>query len=181
MPEEEAKPALNPPSLDFGQFIAFILPGFVAFYSLTFIAVQAQTILDSALTKDSAAGAGLVILLSSLALGVIISGVRGFALDNIQELLGVHKPKFDYGKLRNPNTLAAFREAINNTYRYAQSYGNMALALVLALVSKFWIQRATVSDQLPFLILVSLTAVALFLCHRSMLDSTYKALAKILA
>lgn len=178
---EETKAVVNPQGLDFGQFIAYLLPGFVAFYSLTFVAAQAQTILDAAVNKDSTVGAGLVILLSSLALGVIISGIRGYALDSIQHILGVGRPKLDYGKLRDPNTLAAFREAINNTYRYAQSYGNMVIALVLALVSKFWIQRTSVSEHLPFMIMVSLTAVILFFCHRSMLDATYKALAKILA
>lgn len=182
MPEEESKPVPNPPTLDFGQFIAYILPGFVVFYSLTYISDRAEKIIDAALTKESAAGAGLVILLSSLAFGVVISGVRGILLDNLQELLGAKKKAaLDYGKLRNPHTMAAFREAIGNTYRYAQSYGNMVIALILSLVFKFWVQGARIGDETAFFVLVLLTVILLFLCHRSMLHATYKALEKILA
>ena len=181
MPDEAAKTVAAGPSLDFGQFIAYILPGFVVFYSVTAISAEAKTILDAALAKDTSAGAALIILLSSLSLGVIVSGVRGIALDPIQKRLAMKRSELNYEKLRDPNTLAAFREAIDNRYRYAQSYGNMALALGLWLILHFWIQHVGILDQLPFFIILTSATILLLLCHRSMLVDTYKALSKILS
>jgi hypothetical protein len=110
--------------LDFSHLIAFLLPGFVQFYSLIYISPRASQIVNTCLTKDAGAGAWLVLIFFSLAAGVMVGAFRSLVLDWIQIHTGIVKPKLDYSKLSDQSKLAVFNEAIANTYRFAQFYGN---------------------------------------------------------
>ena len=89
--------------LDFGQFIAYLVPGFVAFYAITNISPEAKAVFDLSLTPETGVSAELGIGLFSIAAGIIVSAIRDFALDPIQFKTGVNKPRLDWSKLSDAN------------------------------------------------------------------------------
>ena len=165
--------------LDFSHVIAFLLPGFVAFYALIYVSPRASELVTACLAMDTGAGVWLMLLLFSLAAGIVVSAFRALAVDNLQFFTGVQKPNLDYSKLTNENTLGVFNEAIANTYRFAQFYGNMLVSVVLLLLAKLWFSSDILDQWLVFAVM-SLAVLVLFIAHRSQLDETYKKLGQIL-
>lgn len=165
--------------LDFSSVIAFLLPGFVTFYSLIYFPPRASEVIVASLSRDASAGTLLLLVLFSLAAGVVVSAFRGLVLDGLQFKTGVNKPTLDYSKLINEHTLKAFNEAIANTYRFSQFYGNMLVAMVLLLAGRCW-SHFDWNEWIIYTILV-ITIFVLFLSHRRQLDQTYKQLAQILS
>jgi hypothetical protein len=166
--------------LDFSTVIAFLLPGFVTFYSMTYLSPRASEIIAASISKDASAGALLLLVLFSLVAGVVVSAFRGLVLDSLQFKTGVDKPTLDYSKLTSEHTLNAFKEAIANTYRFSQFYGNMLVAMVLLLAGKC---RSNFDPKREWLVysILTITIIVLFCSHRKQLDQTYKTLAKILS
>src|SRR5258708_1109804 len=72
------------PTLDFGALIAFVLPGFVAVFSLSYVSVWVKAMFESLLSKDTSAGAAFIITLASLATGMIVSSTRSLILDSLR-------------------------------------------------------------------------------------------------
>jgi len=167
-------------TLDFGTVIAFLLPGFVTFYSLIFVSPRASELVTASLTKDASAGILLFLMLSSLATGVVVSAFRALFVDWLQFKTGVKKPDLDFSKLTEEHTLKAFNEAIANTFRFSQFYGNLLVGIVLLLAGKCWSKFDLTNEWLVYSILV-ITIMVLFLSHRRALDQTYKTLEKILS
>src|SRR5690348_4153515 len=124
-------------SIDFALVLAYLLPGFVGVFALTYVSDWVKQLFNALLNKDASFGAAFIISLAAVAVGVTISAVRGLVLDELQYLLRTTRPPSSYEALKDANVLSAFKEAINNTYRYAQFYGNMAIALVMLVISKF--------------------------------------------
>jgi len=166
--------------LDFSNVIAFLLPGFVAFYSLIYISPRASEIIEVSFSKESNMGILFVLVLFSLAAGLILSAFRSLILDWIQFKTGVDSPDLDHSKLKNKDTLTAYNEAINNTYRFSQFSGNMLIALILLLAGKLFTYSGSSNQYLVYFILV-ITIIVLFLSHRYALKDTYVTLAKILS
>ena len=166
--------------LNFSTFIAYLLPGFVAFYSFSYISNTTKMIFDALLTKDSQLGAGFLILVASSIAGVIVSAVRGLILDSIQEKTGVSKPSFKYSSITDPSVHEAFKDAISNTYRFAQSYGNMSMSFAIFLLFKYAIARHSINAQLSIFFIICTIVIILFICYRSYLRTTYEAIDEIL-
>jgi hypothetical protein len=80
-------------------------------------------------------GAGfLFVLLSSLAGGLFISGLRQQVLEDFlfRRLFKLERPSVDESRLTQPDVLGALRFAADNLYRYYQFYSNMAFAIIFA-------------------------------------------------
>ena len=165
--------------LDFGQLIAYLVPGFVAFYAITNISPEAKTVFDLSLKPDTGVSAELGIGLFSIGAGIIVSAIRDLALDPIQFKTGVNKPTLDWSKLSDANVHAAFREAINNTYRFAQFYGNMFVAFFILIGFRIY-RSILVENGWPTTIIFIVALVCLFIAHRKQLGQTYETLSKIL-
>lgn len=139
-------------ALDFSTLIAFVLPGFVAVFSLGYLSEWAKVLFTSVLSKDSSTGAAFIIALASVAMGMIVSAIRSLVLDWIQDITGVKRPDYSLGTLSDSGVLTAYKEAIQNTYRYSQASGNMMVSLVMLLVFKFVIGGANIWKSLAILI-----------------------------
>ena len=119
-------------STSFGLVIAFLLPGVVALFSLSFWFDSAQRAFHTFLTANSNIGLFLFLLLGALALGLAVNAVRlglyEILLGRIKKLYG---PRFAPQQLRGlaeQDRFVAFRAAIDETYRYHQFYGGTTLA-----------------------------------------------------
>lgn len=83
------------PPLDFSNLIAFLLPGFVGFYSLTYFSSRAAELFSAGISEDGNAGIWIAVTLFSLTAGVIVSAVRVLFLDALQFRTGVSKRDLD--------------------------------------------------------------------------------------
>ena len=91
--------------------------------------------MDAASNREQSVGIFLFVLLASLALGVVISGVRALVIDKLLRArllrsLSVPKLNLDWSKVDEAKLpiLIAIRDG---HYRYYQFYSNTAVALVL--------------------------------------------------
>jgi len=169
------------PELDFGSSIAFFLPGVVALYAVGDISPWVASWFVQVLDKDLTFGASVLIVLGGLLAGIIVSGFRAFLLDWIHLKTGVKPRALNYRVLANKETLEAYKEAINNTYRFYQFYGNTVLSLTFFLFARFVAASLPIrTHKIQFGVTV-LLIVVLFIQSRRSLRSTYNILEKILA
>src|SRR5437016_9037600 len=95
-------------SLEFGTVIAFVAPGFVGFYAVSYHVPTARAWLDAASNKEQSVGVFLLVLLASIAIGLIVSGVRQLVIDRIlcSRWLGNYalpKLNLDWSKIDDKN------------------------------------------------------------------------------
>ena len=159
----------------FAEVLAFLIPGSVVLYSFSIENEALHQLLDMSLPATSGFGVELALVLLSIACGVIVSAIRGSLLDNFQLKTGVDRGALDFSKLKDEHTLNAFNAAIGNTYRFAQFYGNMAIAIIVYAV--FEARHSGMSSLL--FVHFSLFAI-LFWSHRSELANTYTTIGQIL-
>lgn len=131
-----------PSNVSFGTLLAFVAPGFVAFVAMAYHLPTAAAWLEAAQKSQQSIGVFFFAALASVALGVIVGGLRGIIADPFfcSGCLGaadsIALPKAGFAKLRDKDVLAAFQAAIENYYRYYQFYSNMAVALLLLAISR---------------------------------------------
>jgi hypothetical protein len=166
--------------LDFGQFIAYLVPGFVAFYAFTNISPEAKEVFDLSVTPETGVSAELGIGLFSIAAGIIISAIRDFVLDEVQFRTGVSKPDLNWAKLSDEGVNNAFKGAIDNVYRFAQFCGNMFVAVFILVGFRIY-NAITVGNGWPTTLILIASLLCLFIAHRRQLRQTYKTLSEILA
>ena len=163
-------------SFGFAEVLAFLIPGSVVLYSFSIENEALSQLFGMSLAATSGFGVELALVLLSIACGVIVSAIRGSILDNIQLQTGVDSGgALDFSKLKDEHTLNAFNAAIGNTYRFAQFYGNMAIAIIVYAVFE---SRHSGMSGLIFVLL--LLFVILFWSHRSELANTYSTIGQIL-
>jgi hypothetical protein len=128
---------LKPSSLDFGTLIAFVAPGFVAFHGLSYQVPTVKAWIDGAMVKEQSLGIFLFVLLASLSLGLVVSGVRALAIDHLLRWsiwgkFAVDRPSIDWSKIKEEHlpTLVVLRDGY---FRHYQFYSNMMVAIV------FWV------------------------------------------
>lgn len=132
--------------LDLGFVIAFVAPGFVAFPALSYHMPAAGAWMDAASKADQGVGVFLFVLLASLAMGLIVSGVRALTVDNLlfcqglPQKLRVQKPAIKWGEL-NGEKLTILVTVRNAFYRHYQFYSNTLVALV------FWTACRATADR----------------------------------
>ena len=120
----------------FGLLIAYVLPGFVALWGLSY----QSPLLRQWLTSPQASvdfptiGGFLYVALASIALGMTLSAVRWLAIDRINEYTGLARPQWDDTKLQQ--NLGAYNLLRDIHYRYYQFHANGLLALAVVLAAR---------------------------------------------
>lgn len=168
------------PRLDFGILIAFFLPGFVSLYALSNMSSRVAEVFKAVLLKDQALGASFLILVASLVAGIVTSSFRELTLDWLHNKTGASIRQLNYRTLAAGNQLEVFREAINNTYRYYQFYGNTLIALIFLGVLRYVFAGFSVYQELVLFIVNIIAVLALFIRSRQARQSTDSILGQIL-
>jgi hypothetical protein len=115
---------------NFGLIIAFLLPGFILLYGLSYSSNDVGVWLAKFSGKDSATiGGFLYATLASLALGLIVSAARWLIVDHMLAWTGVRDPGLHFENLTHKETLEAFSAAVANHYRFYQYYSNTLIAI----------------------------------------------------
>jgi hypothetical protein len=153
-------------SLSLGQLLAFGVPGFVAFKAAALHSATASAWLMLALDKDQGIGVFLFVALGSLALGVIVSGIRALIIDQVlcSKLVlrrwALTRPTVNYAQLAGAERLAAYESINENYFRYYLFYANTSIAAVLLALSRVVGSHAAPVRR-PDLLLIGMVLVVL--------------------
>src|SRR5262245_53425216 len=120
---------------NFGIVISLWLPGFILLCGLGYASGDIAEWASKARSVDSpTVGGFLNVSLACLSLGILLSVVGWFVVDNLIKLTVRRLPTVNFSALRNKDTYEAFRGAVSAHYQYYQCYAN---ALVACLASFF--------------------------------------------
>jgi len=169
-------------SIDFGVVIAFVAPGFVAFQAISYHMPTAGAWMSAASERDQSVGVFLFVLLASLSLGLVVSGVRALVIDKLfcwPRLpwgLSVQHYTIDWSKV-DENKLLVLTTIRDNFYRYYQFYSNSVVALVVWALARSYSTEPYLSCLQIALIVGGI--VALLLSSRQSLHLYVTALEKV--
>jgi hypothetical protein len=113
-------------STSFGLVIAYLLPGLVGFYSLSFWFSRVGELFAKFGSTESNVGLFLVVLLISVTLGLQISVLRYFIFEGLVCKSVKLKPE-DFRNFGDKDKNLAFRILIDEQYRYHQFWGGMLI------------------------------------------------------
>jgi len=120
---------------NFGVIIAFLLPGFLFLWGLSYSFDEVATWLAKSSMKDAPSiGGFLYATLASLSLGLLISAVRWLLVDHILYCFGIRDRGMDFSKLKEKDQFAAFQGVVENHSRYYQYYSNTSIAILSAFI-----------------------------------------------
>lgn len=168
--------------INFGLIIAYFLPGILSLYSLSYISEHISNLFQAAQSVPINIGAIFFLVTAALVVGLIVSSLRVSLLEPLHYKTGVTKPTIDYHKLETTDKLSLFKEIVENVYRYHQFYGNIMLALLLLLITRYLIAKSPIFDSAKTFTLFFVNSagiVFLFIASRKTLKDVCKAIGDI--
>lgn len=136
-------------STSFGYIIAFLLPGLLGLYALTYWFSPAGQIISPVLKADTTVGPSVILLLIALAVGLCVSALRFFLFEKL--LCRNHKfPPDMFSKLAAEGRLSSFKSVVDEHYRYHQFYGGCAVAILILYTG--WFRHAIDDIDLRFVL-----------------------------
>jgi len=113
----------------FDPLIGYVLPGLMTLYGLSFYVPVIGVWFGLAAEKETTIGGFFFVVLASLGIGLVVSGLRCLVID---EYCMPKKPQFNYANRKNDND-SALADIRSNHYVYYQFYSNTLCALVVTL------------------------------------------------
>jgi hypothetical protein len=111
---------------NFGLIIAYLLPGFVALWGVSYFSPTVAGWIAVSQRDGPTVAGFMYVTLASLAAGVTVSAVRWAVIDQLHHATGVVPPAWKFANLEGK--LQGYLALIENHYRYYQFYGNMFVA-----------------------------------------------------
>jgi hypothetical protein len=151
-------------STSFGLLIAYLLPGLVTLFGLSYWVPQLRGLFNAFVSGGSNLGLFLLLALISIAASLQVTLVRWAVFEELickRYKLGPQ----DFKDMRDEGRFNAFRGAVDEHYRYHQFWGCMAVAFPIVFIgwareshifSNFWSGLFVV---LLFLVLEGLTVL----------------------
>ncbi len=127
-------------STSFGLLIAFLLPGLVGLYGLSYWSKKLGYVFDTFLTVNSNVGLSIVVLLAALAVGLIVTAVRWIVFER-WICKKIQLGPSDFEKLDSEEKLLVFRAIVDEHYRYHQFWGGMCIVipvLSIGMAREYW-------------------------------------------
>lgn len=132
----------------FGLSIAYLSPGFVGLFSLKYFFPSTNRVFETFLTSRANFGLFLFVVLGALVVGLVVAAVRWVMFEEglervprVESWVG-HPASEEQRKGRmDAERLTALRAAVDETYRYHQFYGGLAITLPALFVG--WIDSRT--------------------------------------
>lgn len=112
---------------NFGILIAYLLPGFVTLWGISFFSETVRSWLGASTLNAPTVGGFLYVTLGSVAAGLVISIIRWAMVDGIHHETGIPEPVWKFTQFEQK--MAAFEGLVENHYRYYQFNANMLVAL----------------------------------------------------
>jgi hypothetical protein len=112
---------------NFGVVVAYIVPGLVALWGVSFFSDTVKLWLTSADGTQPTVAGFLYVTLGSLAAGLTLGAVRSMTIDPLHHWTGVEAPDLDFSDFQAK--FWAFNQLVESQYRYYQFYAHMSLAI----------------------------------------------------
>ena len=112
---------------NFGLLIAYVLPGFVALWGVSFFSETVRQWLGTSADNSPTIGGFLYVTVASVATGMLVSTVRWMTIDRIHHLTGIPAPGWDFARLGD--RLSAFELFVSGHYQFYQFHANMAVSV----------------------------------------------------
>ena len=115
-------------STSFGLLIAYLLPGLVMLFGLSFWFAELRRLFDTFLNGESNLGLFLLVTLASIVMSMMVTLVRWYVFE-LHICRRHYIPPADFDNLSGMGKIAAFRASVDEHYRYHQFFGCMAVVL----------------------------------------------------
>jgi hypothetical protein len=165
-------------SLSFGFLVAYLVPGFVVLWGVSYYSPLLRAWLVSPPANLPTVGGLLYVTVGSLAAGVTASAFRWALFDTLHHRTGIAPPTWTFAAL--PEKLEAFQTLIEIHYRYYQTHANLLVALAFAYAMRFlaigWQAYRLGAVDLGFIVI----GVVLFLGSRDALRKYYRRAGELL-
>lgn len=115
---------------NFGLVIAYVIPGFIALWGLSWCSEAVRVWLQGTGTAGPSFGGALFVIVASIGCGLVLNAVRWATVDQVHHLTGLPHPHWDDSGLQK--NLEAFDYLVENHFRYYQFYGASLVACVVA-------------------------------------------------
>jgi hypothetical protein len=163
---------------NFGLLIAFLLPGLVALWGVSFLSETIRSWLGAPPADAPSVGGFLYVTLAAILAGLTVSTVRWLLVDTLHHFTGLARPTWDFSRLQE--NVAAYDMLIEIHYRYYQFYANMVVALAFAAIARHLAPAA--GFQLDATDVAIAGLIAVFLAgSRDTLGKYYRRAAQLLA
>jgi hypothetical protein len=127
----------------FGLTIAFILPGLVGLYALSFFEPRILDWFGLAQKQEASVGGFLFVVVSSIGTGVFVSGLRWLTID---WMFGPPPAVESKQRTRDQQTEQIYQDIRIQHYQFYQFYANTLCALVLTYIAWFATVKPALSD-----------------------------------
>lgn len=121
----------------FGLVIAYLLPGLIGLYGLSFWSKNFDKMFSTFLTSGSNLGLFLIVVLASLAIGLLANGLR-WLLFEMCFCSKYRTASASHQALSGEGKLAAYRLVIDETYRYHQWWGGTIMVIPVGFIGWMW-------------------------------------------
>jgi hypothetical protein len=162
-----AEGAIDQTSKNFGIAIAFLVPGFLGLWALSYFDPTAAKWLGTAAQQETTIGGFLFVLLASTGIGVFLSGARYFVFDRFL-LKDLRRPDLDASKRKELEP--AYQSLKEDYYRYYQFYSNTAVALALAFFAWWATKKPPSGDVVIIAVATAAAEVILYFSARDSLE-----------
>jgi hypothetical protein len=167
--EEDGGDLKDLTATSFGLIIAYLLPGLVGLYGLSFWFPRIGAAFATFLTAESNVGLFFLIILASLAVGMITHGIRWILFEVWCSGLEQRLEPSLFANLSGERKLAAFRTAVDEIYRYHQWWGGMAVVAPLVFIG--WMnspdaQVGEMQGMILWIAFLALEALVIFAAWR---------------
>lgn len=164
---------IKPTGITLGTVIAFVAPGFIALRAAAYHVPTAKDWIDAAIAKEQGLGVFFFVMLASLSLGIVVSGVRSLLLDALFHggafgLQAIPRGRLRFSHLSDEHRRAVFEGIVENYYKYYQFYSNTFIALLLLIVAHETAPAAAIWSA-PLYIIFVFSLFGLFFAARSSL------------
>ena len=165
------------PPGNFGVLIAFVLPGFIVLWGVSYFSATVRLWLSGAGTTPTIGGF-MFGTLASVAAGVTVSTVRWLVIDKIHHWTGIRQPPWNFSRLgRNVDGYNVLNDI---HYKFYQFHANGLIALVFVYVARRAHQGFFTAPVGWFDLGLALLSVVLFVGSRDMLRKYYTRVSQLL-
>jgi Na+/citrate or Na+/malate symporter len=130
------------------------LPGLTGAIGLAFLSPSVQRIFDRVVDEQNLA-LGLMGALAAIALGLFLTLFRTVLVEEILWRSSRLTADEHAELITNEDTFRAYRNAVDESYRYHQFWGGMALAILILLVGIIYRRSTTLDESMEVVLFIA--------------------------
>lgn len=162
---------------NFGLLIAYVLPGFVTLWGVSFFSGTVRHWLGTSSQNSPTVGGFLYVTVAAVAAGLLVSTIRWMTVDRIHHSTGIPIPSWDFARLGN--SLSAFELLVSAHYRFYQWHANMLVAIAFTFIVYSVVTPLQGSHGIQIAISFIVVEIVLWFGSRDTLRKYYERTAKL--